>query len=117
MKRVNPSFDIVTLLPAYIWGVSHYILYNQAAYWPSTQEIIHEKATEVKAASSNYALLNSLTKDAIAARKPDQLFDGTPFVDVRDTAEHHILALTKPEAGGERFLDIVKTISNQEICE
>lgn len=39
------------------------------------------------------------------------------WVDVRDVALAHVLALEKEEAGGERFLTSAGPWSRQEICE
>lgn len=87
----------------YIWLDRHY------------QEIISETTAEIK--GSNRRLFGPLKKAALEARQPKDYLEEISIVDIRDTADHHILALTKPEAGGERFIINAATVTYQQICE
>ncbi|KAF8887407.1 hypothetical protein BD779DRAFT_1527952 [Infundibulicybe gibba] len=104
MKK-GPKFDLVTILPPLVCGPA-----------------IHPLASQQSLGTSNIELLGLLTGSgnisALEARnQPEQ-----PIIDVRDVANTHVRALTRPEAGGQRipvskgihyyqeFLDIIHNV-------
>jgi nucleoside-diphosphate-sugar epimerase len=114
VKEANPHFDLVTILPSFIFGVGRIsiLLYRRLTV---LQKIISETTADIK--GSNSRLLSSLKASALANPSPDALRAEWPLVDVRDVSRHHILGLTVPEAGGERILSSNRTATVQEFSE
>ncbi|PVF97744.1 NAD-binding protein [Serendipita vermifera] len=96
MKESNPKFDLVTLLPSWIWGPN-----------------ISETAATVTV--SNALLLKNLKKDVLDELTDEQLLSENFPVDVRDTAKLHVEALLRPNAGGNRILTNGHTFTLQHI--
>ena len=78
-------------------------------------DLVRERGAEDRLAVVNPgAVLGPLLSDdpSFSLQAIERMFDGMPavprlgfsFVDVRDVAELHRLAMTRPEAGGERFI-------------
>ncbi|KAG8769042.1 methylglyoxal reductase (NADPH-dependent) gre2 [Serendipita sp. 397] len=97
MNERKPDFDLVTLLPSYIWGP------------------VLNKGSGPEITGSNAYLLNPLKHPALTTRSPTQNAAEVHFVDVRDVAGLHVKALTTPEAGNERILVSAPFISWQHI--
>ncbi|KIM31833.1 hypothetical protein M408DRAFT_239176 [Serendipita vermifera MAFF 305830] len=95
MKENNPNFDLVTILPGYVWG-----------------KILGGTAADIK--GSNARLLNLLKSSTLANRTPEAMKAEWPIVDARDVSSHHVQALTAENAGGERLLSVAATISTQD---
>lgn len=85
VKEKGPSFDLVTLLPSYIWG-----------------PILSETTVNIK--GSNAYLLDRLKQDRLEKLKSQEALMELRMVDVRDLAMLHVQALLVPAAGGERIL-------------
>jgi nucleoside-diphosphate-sugar epimerase len=114
-----PSFDIVTLLPTFVWGVSiHYsgsfyiVLTNRLT---SLQQILSETTAEIK--GSNNRLLGSLKKDYLETLSDEQLLEERLPVDSRDAAKFHVEALLNSLAGGRRIILAGENITVQHICK
>jgi len=81
VKEHKPSWDFVTILPPFVWG-----------------PYIHQPGKPNFGSSPGLLLENVLDRpDTSGAYTGD-------CVDVRDTADFHVLALENPDAGGERVL-------------
>lgn len=79
------------------------------------QQVINSNTSDPR--GSNAVLLDGLKKTALAAMKPEDFLKEDSFADVRDISTHHLLALTVPEAGGERFILSAASLSWQQICK
>ncbi|KAG9052874.1 methylglyoxal reductase (NADPH-dependent) gre2 [Serendipita sp. 407] len=86
MKEHQPAFDLVTLLPTFVWGRSP----------TSCPSHYH--------AGSDSLLLLPISQALSGKLKDDQLLETTEMVDVLDVGEAHVQALVSPEATGQRFL-------------
>ncbi|TPX41492.1 hypothetical protein SeMB42_g05555 [Synchytrium endobioticum] len=80
VKEANPKFDLVTICPPLVIG-----------------PLLHETNGVEQLNTSNNSIWGLLSGKA----KPVAAMG---FVDVRDVAKSHVLALEVPEAGGKRFL-------------
>ncbi|KAG8809844.1 methylglyoxal reductase (NADPH-dependent) gre2 [Serendipita sp. 399] len=80
----KPSFDLVTVLPAWVWG----------------RDIFSNPETT---RGSNYYLINPLSEAKSGKLKEESYLATSEFVDLSDAAEGHVRALTTPAAGGERI--------------
>lgn len=93
VAREKPGFDLVTVCPPVVLGpVAHHL---------ATLDAINTSNERV------VALLRGQWKDAIGPTGPVPL-----WVDVRDAATAHVLAMELPEAGGRRLF----TVNSQRIC-
>lgn len=96
VKTEKPGFTVITLCPPMIYGPP---IHDP----PSLKELNESDSQLWKIISSG--------KDA---EVPDA---HTPlFVDVRDIAMAHILAMESPKAGNERYTVVGAQYSNQEVC-
>lgn len=94
----KPNFDLVTVCPPLVLG-----------------PVVHHLATLDSINTSNervVALLQGKWKSEIPSGGPVSL-----WIDVRDTARAHVLAMEKPEAGGHRLFATPGATSNREIAE
>ncbi|PVF98194.1 NAD(P)-binding protein [Serendipita vermifera] len=98
MKRENPAFDLVTILPSFIWG-----------------EILSETTADIK--GSNSVLLGPLKKEIWKTLDDAQLLREVQAVDVRDTAKLHVDALQHPAASNQRFICNSDNITIQHIFD
>ncbi|ORX38574.1 D-lactaldehyde dehydrogenase [Kockovaella imperatae] len=97
VEKNKPNWEAVTINPPVIFG-----------------EIIHECPTPEKLNTSvarvyEWAAGKKTEKDLPAA--------GGNWVDVHNVAEGHVLALTKPDAAGERFIVGNGPFAGQDICD
>ncbi|KAJ7597563.1 D-lactaldehyde dehydrogenase [Mycena floridula] len=87
-NKATVTWDLVTITPPYVLGPIAHEVPNPASLNVSTKQwyetVFHD---ELKAEPSAEFLLS-----------------GNSWVDVRDLAEAHVLALEKESAGGERFI-------------
>jgi nucleoside-diphosphate-sugar epimerase len=96
VKTEKPGFTVTTLCPPMIYGPP---IHDP----PSLKELNESDSQLWKIISSG--------KDA---EVPDA---HTPlFVDVRDIAMAHVLAMESPKAGNERYTVVGAQYSNQEVC-
>ncbi|KAG8835117.1 methylglyoxal reductase (NADPH-dependent) gre2 [Serendipita sp. 400] len=86
IKEHNPSYELVTLLPPWIFGKDVF----------SNPETIRE-------GSSNSRVLTAISDATSGKLQKKDYFGSSEMVDVVDVAEGHLRALTTPEAAGERF--------------
>jgi nucleoside-diphosphate-sugar epimerase len=114
VKEANPHFDLVTILPSFIFGVSR-ISTLLCRLLTLLQKIISETTADIK--GSNNQLLNTIKASALTNPSPEALRGEWSLVDVRDVSRHHILGLTVPEAGGERIISSNRTATVQEFSE
>ncbi|RDA95786.1 hypothetical protein CP533_5171 [Ophiocordyceps camponoti-saundersi (nom. inval.)] len=99
VKDKRPSFDVVSLCPAMVFGP-----FLPAALPPCTSHLN----------TSNGLVWSVLSAD------PDRPLPPTKapvWVDVRDVALAHLCALETPSAGGRRFLLAAGTYCNQELAD
>lgn len=97
MDKENPSFDLTVINPPLVLG-----------------PIAHRLASLSGLNTSNERIRDLIT-GASKARCPPTGNYG--YVDVRDLALAHVLAIEKPEAGGKRFFTVSSHFSNKEIAE
>ncbi|KAE9390117.1 D-lactaldehyde dehydrogenase [Gymnopus androsaceus JB14] len=89
-NKANISWDLVTLNPPFVFG--------PAIHLPST-------ASPSALGTSLLDWYNTVATSDMGGKSLDALANvGAGWVDVRDIALAHVLALTKDEAGGERLL-------------
>jgi nucleoside-diphosphate-sugar epimerase len=94
VKANKTNFDLVAILPSFNWGP-----------W------IHPVATKDKLGSTIGVFLSTFAgPDGSGSLAGD-------FVDVRDTAAHHSLALETPAAGGERIISSSGPFAWQDIYD
>jgi len=98
IKDTNPQFDLVTVLPSFIWG-----------------QIISETTADIK--GSNGRLLRPLKREEQDKYKGEALLEELYLVDVRDVSKLHVDALVIPAAGGQRIVASAATITVQHICK
>jgi len=97
VRDQKPGFDLVTVCPPLVLGpVAHHL--------PSLDAINESNARVVR-------LLRGEWKDEIPSQGPVSI-----WVDVRDVARAHILAMDKPELGGKRLFTTPGYFSNAEIA-
>ncbi|KAG8937757.1 methylglyoxal reductase (NADPH-dependent) gre2 [Tulasnella sp. 408] len=86
-NKGNINFDLVTVLPSFVFGPTIHEVTSLASLNLSIQQF------------HDYTTHHELPTPAEKLTAPPM-----DMVDVRDTALIHVLALEKPEAGGERFI-------------
>lgn len=94
VKNEKPAFDLTAILPTFNFG-----------------PYIHEAPKERGVGSTPSMFLYSLTTGGVTAG------NSWNWVDVRDVALHHVLALSTPEAGGERISSTAGTFSWQAVYD
>ncbi|PVF97743.1 NAD(P)-binding protein [Serendipita vermifera] len=98
VEENSPSFDIVTLLPTFVWG-----------------QILSETTADIK--GSNNRLLGVLKKEALENLNDEQLLEERWVVDARDAAQLHVQALINSQAGGRRIILTTPPITVQHILD
>ncbi|KAF9517342.1 hypothetical protein BS47DRAFT_524015 [Hydnum rufescens UP504] len=94
VKEQKPSWDLVTILPPFIWG-----------------PYVHKPGKPSFGSSPGLLLDNVLNRsDTSGAYAGDS-------ADVRDTADIHVLALENPDAGGERVLTATDSFAWQDVYD
>ena len=89
-------------------------------------ELVRERGAEDRLAAVNPgAIIGPLLSDdpSYSLQSIERMLGGMPgvpklgfsFVDVRDVADLHVLAMTSPEAGGERFIAVNKFLWMNEV--
>ena len=97
VRDQKPGFDLVTICPPLVLGpLAHHL--------PSLDAINESNARVVK-------LLRGEWKNEIPSQGPVSI-----WVDVRDLARAHLLAMDKPEFGGKRLFTTPGYFSNAEIA-
>ncbi|KAF9517344.1 hypothetical protein BS47DRAFT_1359638 [Hydnum rufescens UP504] len=94
IKEQKPSWDLVTILPPFIWG-----------------PYIHQPA------KPHFGSSPGLLLDRIFTRPDTSGANYDDSCDVRDTANIHVLALENPDAGGERVLVSTDSFAWQDIYD
>ncbi|KAK1508368.1 NAD dependent epimerase/dehydratase [Colletotrichum tamarilloi] len=94
----KPGFDLVTLTPPLVLGPVVHHFADLASINTSNEHVVD--------------LVKGKWKDAVAPTGAAYL-----WIDVRDLALSHILALEKPEAGGKRLFTTAGWFSNAEIAQ
>lgn len=76
---------------------------------------VHPVATKESLGTTLGVYYSALT----GAEKPQSMTEALQgdWVDVRDVAAHHVLAVTTPAAGGKRLISSNGTWAYQELCE
>jgi nucleoside-diphosphate-sugar epimerase len=98
VEKEKPNFDVATICPPLVLG-----------------PVVHHLATLDSINTSNeriVGLVQGKWKDEIPPTGPVQF-----WVDVRDVAQAHILAMDKAEAGGKRLFTTAGYFSNREILD
>jgi nucleoside-diphosphate-sugar epimerase len=98
VEREQPNFDVATVCPPLVLG-----------------PVVHHLATLDSINTSNeriVALVQGKWKSEIPPTGPVEF-----WVDVRDTARAHILAIEKPDAGGKRLFTTAGHFSNRAILD
>lgn len=97
VEKEKPSFDLVTVCPPLVLG-----------------PVVHHLATLDSINTSNariVALLRGEWKDEIPSQGPVSI-----WIDVRDVAKAHVLAIDKPEVGGKRLFTTAGYFDHQQIA-
>ncbi|KAI2627721.1 3-beta hydroxysteroid dehydrogenase/isomerase family protein [Hypoxylon sp. NC1633] len=97
IKAENPSFTLTTMNPPMVYG-----------------PVIHSLASLDSINTSNARFVSLLRGSPSAPCPPTVNY---LFIDVRDLALAHVLALEKPEAADQRFLVTAGNYSNAEIAQ
>ncbi|OLN95251.1 putative NADPH-dependent methylglyoxal reductase GRP2-like protein 3 [Colletotrichum chlorophyti] len=97
----KPGFDLVTVNPPIVYGPVY-----DLSLFKSPQEL----------SQSNFMLYEGFFAPGLTADSPLPAMVMHIYVDVRDVARAHLLAVTKPEAGGNRFIVSPGGISTQRIA-
>ncbi|KAJ5390852.1 C6 transcription factor [Penicillium cataractarum] len=97
VQNENPSFDLAVINPPLVLG-----------------PIAHNLASLSALNTSNERIRDLITGAAKNRCPPTGNY---LYVDVRDLALAHVLAIEKPEAGGKRFFTVSSHFSNKEIAE
>jgi len=92
VKQEKPHFDVVTILPPFVFGPYPYTI---------------EKESDVTGTLKT--LFNILEDDAP--------FGLDSYVDARDVAQAHVLALEKPIASNQRYILAAGSFSFQEVAD
>lgn len=77
--------------------------------------VIQEMSSIAALNESNKVFLDALLRNPAAITEPGNFFGN--YVDVRDAAMAHRLALSVDEAGGERFIPSAGPFRWQDVCE
>lgn len=99
MKSHQPSFDLVSLCPAMIFG-------------PFLKHSIPKTIGGIN--TSNSLIWRAIRDTGDGVVPPTR---GPVWVDVRDVAHAHLKSLLVPEAGGKRLLVAASMYSNQELID
>ena len=100
VRKETPNFDLVTLNPPMVYGPYTH---------PSSVATINDLG------ESNFRLWKAhFTSTKEADLPPNGMH---MYIDVRDLAIAHRLAITNPEAGGERIIVSARAISSQDIAD
>ena len=97
VEKEKPGFDLVTICPPLVLG-----------------PVVHHLATLDSINTSNervVSLLRGGWKDEIPSQGPVSL-----WIDVRDVAKAHVLAMDKPEVGGKRLFTTAGYFDHQQIA-
>ncbi|KZL87898.1 nad dependent epimerase dehydratase [Colletotrichum incanum] len=97
----KPGFDLVTINPPMVYGP-----YVDPSVYKTPQELNQ----------SNFNLWRNFLEPSLTSESPLPPNGLHLYVDVRDMARAHVLALLKPEAGGKRFVVGGGAVSNQKIA-
>jgi nucleoside-diphosphate-sugar epimerase len=97
MEKENPQFDLVTLTPPYVYG-----------------PLVHSITSTDQLNTSNLRVYN-----VIKGSKTDPIGWNyhRGWIDVRDLADAHLIALTSDKASNKRILPAAGTTSTQETCD
>ncbi|TEA12393.1 Ketoreductase azaE [Colletotrichum sidae] len=101
LEEKQPGFELVTINPPMVYGPVY-----DASVFKSPQEL----------GQSNFNLYNAFFNSELTSESPVPPEQLHLYVDVRDVARAHLLAATKPSAGGNRFVVSPGGISNQKIA-
>ncbi|KAJ3991934.1 D-lactaldehyde dehydrogenase [Lentinula boryana] len=100
-NKTKISWDLVALNPPYIFG-----------------PIIHEVSSPAALNTSTGDWYNSVVRPDMGGKSLDQItLVGNAWVDIRDVALAHVLALQKEEAGGERLIILEGDFSYQDFID
>jgi len=94
IEREKPSFDLSTILPTYNFG-----------------PFIHDVSKEKPIGTSAGVFLSTFPAGETSGKLVSD------WVDVRDSAKQHVLALSTPAAGGERILSTAGTYAWQDLYD
>lgn len=86
VERKRPSFQLVTVLPPWVWGKS-----------------VTANPEHIRPEASSFHLLQAISRANAGTMDAKEYLFPTQFADVLDVAEGHIKALSVPAAAGERF--------------
>lgn len=100
MKENQPAFDLVTVLPPWVWGESRY-----------------NSRDHIRPESSNFVILSALSRAKSGEMKKEEYLEATTYADCRDVAAAHTRALVTPEAAGERIFIMSGVVSWQEALD
>lgn len=107
MNREKPTFDLTAILPTFNFGPYIHEVKQLIVIYPLARltVVLRAQATKERGVGSTpsmflYTLTNGGTSEG----------NSWNFVDVRDVALLHVLALSTPEAGGERILSTAGAI-------
>ncbi|PVF97745.1 NAD(P)-binding protein [Serendipita vermifera] len=96
MEEHKPAFDLVALVPSFVWG-----------------EMLNDASPQML--GSNMRLLGGFTKAALENPTDEALLDELHGVDARDSAKLHSEALVNPKAGGNRIIVHSATFTPQHV--
>ncbi|KAJ3823314.1 D-lactaldehyde dehydrogenase [Lentinula raphanica] len=100
-NKAKISWDLVVLNPPYIFG-----------------PIIHEIASPTALNTSTGDWYNSVVRPDMGGKSLDEIaMVGNAWIDIRDVALAHVLALQKEEAGGERLIILEGDFSYQNFID
>ncbi|KDN67646.1 putative dihydroflavonol-4-reductase [Colletotrichum sublineola] len=97
----KPGFDLVTINPPMVYG-------------PYVDVSVYKTPKELN--QSNFNLWRNFLEPSLSSKSPLPPNGLHLYVDVRDLARAHVLALLKPEAGGKRFILGGGAVSSQRIA-
>ncbi|KAJ3772324.1 D-lactaldehyde dehydrogenase [Lentinula raphanica] len=100
-NKANISWDLAVLNPPYIFG-----------------PIIHEISSPAALNTSIGDWYNSVVRPDMGGKSLDEIaMVGNAWIDIRDVALAHVLALQKEEAGGERLIILEGDFSYQNFID
>ncbi|GKT47438.1 ketoreductase azaE [Colletotrichum spaethianum] len=97
----KPGFDLVTINPPMVYGP-----YVDPSVYKTPQDLNQ----------SNFNLWRNFLESSLTSESPLPPNGLHLYVDVRDMARAHVLALLKPKAGGRRFVIGGGAVSSQKIA-
>ncbi|KAK6220216.1 nad dependent epimerase dehydratase [Colletotrichum tabaci] len=101
ISNKKPGFDLVTINPPMVYG-------------PYVDPAVYKTPEDLN--QSNFNLWRNFLEPSLKSTSPLPPNGLHLYVDVRDMARAHVLALLKPEAGGKRFVIGGGGVSNQKIA-